>query len=116
VACELRLTSYGLGQAEERGTPFVGPGVVVYEDMVVGEQPRPGDLVVNLCKVKHVSSVRSSNHEVDERLSSPRVKSLDKVSRYLGSDELLEVTPDILRTPARTHTHAAASTHGRRRQ
>jgi GTP-binding protein len=98
VAWEAGVTStYGLKQAEERGTLFVGPGIEVYEGMVVGEQPRSGDLVVNVCKKKHVTNVRSSNREVDERLSPPRQMSLDECIEYLGNDELLEVTPQSLR-------------------
>ena len=90
-------TSYGLKNAEERGTLFVGPGVEVYEGMVVGEQTRPGDIVVNVCKKRHVTNVRSSNKEIDERLTPPREMSLDQCIEYLRDDELLEVTPESLR-------------------
>jgi GTP-binding protein len=90
-------TSYGLKNAEERGTLFVGPGVEVYEGMVVGEQTRPGDIVVNVCKKRHVTNVRSSNKEIDERLTPPRLLSLDQCIEYLRDDELLEVTPVNLR-------------------
>jgi GTP-binding protein len=90
-------TSYGLKNAEERGTLFVGPGVEVYEGMVVGEQTRPGDIVVNVCKKRHVTNVRSSNKEIDERLTPPRQMSLDQCIEYLRDDELLEVTPASLR-------------------
>jgi GTP-binding protein len=90
-------TSYGLKNAEERGTLFVGPAVEVYEGMVVGEQIRPGDIVVNVCKKRHVTNVRSSNKEIDERLTPPREMSLDQCIEYLRDDELLEVTPKSLR-------------------
>ncbi|HSB90226.1 MAG TPA: translational GTPase TypA [Anaerolineales bacterium] len=90
-------TSYGLKNAEERGMLFVGPGVEVYEGMVVGEHPRPGDIVVNVCKKRHVTNVRSSNKEIDERLTPPREMSLDQCIEYLRDDELLEVTPKSLR-------------------
>jgi GTP-binding protein len=90
-------TSYGLKNAEERGTLFIGPGVGVYEGMVVGEQTRPGDIVVNVCKKRHVTNVRSSNKEIDERLTPPREMSLDQCIEYLRDDELLEVTPESLR-------------------
>jgi GTP-binding protein len=90
-------TSYGLKNAEERGSLFVGPGVEVYEGMVVGEQSRPGDIVVNVCKKRHVTNVRSSNKEIDERLTPPRQMSLDQCIEYLRDDELLEVTPESLR-------------------
>jgi GTP-binding protein len=90
-------TTYGLKNAEERGTLFFGPGVEVYEGMVVGENQRPGDLDVNVCKKRHVSNVRSSFREIDERLTPPREMSLDEAIEYLGDDELLEVTPKSLR-------------------
>jgi len=90
-------TSYGLKNAEERGTLFVGPGVEVYAGMVVGEQTRPGDIVVNVCKKRHVTNVRSSNKEIDERLTPPREMSLDQCIEALREDELLEVTPKSLR-------------------
>ncbi len=90
-------TTYGLKNAEERGVLFIGPGVEVYEGMVVGENQRPEDLVVNVCKKRHVTNVRSSFREIDERLTPPREMSLDQAIEYLGDDELLEVTPKSLR-------------------
>ncbi len=90
-------TTYGLRNAEERGSLFIGPGVEVYEGMVVGEHPRPGDLVVNVCKKRHVTNVRSSYKEIDERLTPPQAMSLDQCIEYLHDDELLEVTPVHLR-------------------
>jgi GTP-binding protein len=90
-------TTYGLKNAEERGMLFLGPGVEVYEGMVVGEHQRPGDLVVNVCKKRHVTNVRSSFKEIDDRLTPPREMSLDESIEYLGDDELLEVTPKSLR-------------------
>ncbi len=90
-------TTYGLKNAEERGVLFIGPGVEVYEGMVIGENQRPEDLVVNVCKKRHVTNVRSSFREIDERLTPPREMSLDQAIEYLGDDELLEVTPKSLR-------------------
>jgi len=90
-------TTYGLKNAEERGMLFLGPGVEVYEGMVVGGHQRPGDLVVNVCKKRHVTNVRSSFKEIDDRLTPPREMSLDECIEYLGDDELLEVTPTSLR-------------------
>jgi GTP-binding protein len=90
-------TTYGLKNAEERGTLFLGPGVEVYEGMVVGGHKRPGDLVVNVCKKRHVTNVRSSYKEIDDRLTPPREMSLDEAIEYLSNDELLEVTPKSLR-------------------
>jgi GTP-binding protein len=86
-------TTFGLKNAEERGTLFVDPGVEVYEGMVVGEHQRPGDLTVNVCKKKHLTNMRSSNRDIDIRLTPPRQMSLDEAIEYLAEDELLEVTP-----------------------
>lgn len=72
---------------------FYGPGVEVYEGMVVGEHQRPGDLTVNVCKKKHLTNMRSSNRDIDIRLTPPRQMSLDEAMEYLAEDELLEVTP-----------------------
>jgi len=86
-------TAYGLKNAEERGTLFYAPGVEVYEGMVIGEHQRPGDLAVNVCKKKHLTNMRSSNRDIEVRLSPPRQMSLDEAIEYLAEDELLEVTP-----------------------
>ena len=98
VAWEPGLTStYGLKNAEERGTLFIGPGVNVYEGMVVGQHIRDTDLAVNVCKKKHLTNMRSSTGDIAVRLTPPRVMSLDDCIEYLGPDELLEVTPQNLR-------------------
>jgi GTP-binding protein len=86
-------TNYGLKNAEERSMLFIGPGVDVYEGMVVGETPRPTDLLVNVCKKKHLTNMRSSNKDIEIRLTPPRDLSLDEAIEYLADDELLEVTP-----------------------
>jgi GTP-binding protein len=86
-------TTYGLKNAEERGTLFYGPGVEVYEGMVVGEHQRPGDLTVNVCKKKHLTNVRAARGDMEIRLTPPRQMSLDEAIEYLDDDELLEVTP-----------------------
>lgn len=86
-------TTYGLKNAEERGVLFIGPGLEVYEGMVVGEHQRPGDLAVNICKKKHLTNMRSSTQDIEVRLVSPRTLSLDEAIEYLAEDELLEVTP-----------------------
>ncbi|MBN1287078.1 MAG: translational GTPase TypA [Anaerolineae bacterium] len=90
-------TSYGLDNAQLRGTLFIVPGVEVYEGMVVGEHIRPGDLAVNVAKKKHVTNHRRSFAEDAIRLSPPRVMSLDDCIEFLAEDELLEVTPKNLR-------------------
>ncbi len=94
VTWEDGITStYGLKSAEERGWLFLEPGVEVYEGMVAGEHQRPGDLVVNVCKKKHLTNMRSSRGDMEIRLTPPRQMSLDEALEYLAEDELLEVTP-----------------------
>ncbi len=90
-------TNYGLKNAEERGMLFLGAGVEVYEGMVVGETQRSDDLVVNVCKKKHLTNMRSSNKDIEVRLTPPRIMSLDEAIEYLSEDELLEVTPQNYR-------------------
>lgn len=94
VAWEAGTTNnFGLKNAEERGTLFIGPGVDVYEGMVIGEYTRPMDISVNVCKKKHLTNMRSSNKDIEVRLTTPRSLSLDEAIEYLAEDELLEVTP-----------------------
>jgi GTP-binding protein len=90
-------TTFGLKNAEERGQLFFGPGVEVYEGMVVGEHQRPGDLSVNVCKKKHLTNMRAARGEMEIRLTPPRLMSLDEAIEYLADDELLEVTPLSIR-------------------
>ena len=90
-------TTYGLKNAEERGALFYGPGVDVYEGMVVGEHQRPGDLTINVCKKKHMTNVRAARGEMEIRLTPPRQMSLDEAIEYLSDDELLEATPQNYR-------------------
>ncbi|MEI7987773.1 MAG: translational GTPase TypA [Chloroflexota bacterium] len=86
-------TNYGLKNAEERGILFVPAGIEVYEGMVIGETQRPDDVSVNVCKKKHLTNMRSSNKDIEVRLTPPREMSLDEAIEYLTEDELLEVTP-----------------------
>ena len=98
VAWEKGTTNtYGLKNAEERGTLFYGPGVEVYEGMVVGEYSRAEDLTLNICKKKQLTNMRQSNRDIDVRLSTPLTMSLDEAIEYLADDELLEVTPIAFR-------------------
>ncbi|TAK12489.1 MAG: translational GTPase TypA [Anaerolineae bacterium] len=90
-------TTFGLKNAEERGTLFIHAGVEVYGGMVVGEHQRPGDLEVNVSKAKALTNMRSANKDMEVRLSPPREISLDECIEYLADDELLEVTPQSLR-------------------
>jgi len=86
-------TTYALKSAEERGTLFIGPGVEVYEGMVIGEANKGMEVPFNVCRKKHLTNVRSSRGEMEIRLTPPRQMSLDEAIEYLAEDELLEVTP-----------------------
>ena len=88
---------YGLYNAQERGELFIGPGTPVYGGMVVGSNPKGGDIVVNVCKEKHLSNCRSSGSDEALRLTPPRVMSLEDCIEFLGDDEYLEVTPKSIR-------------------
>jgi len=89
--------TYGLLAAEDRGALFVGPGVKVYEGMVVGENNRDQDITVNVCKEKAMSNMRSSGKDDTVKLKVPLNFSLEQSISYLGDDEFLEVTPQTLR-------------------
>lgn len=88
---------YGLYNAQERGRLFIGAGVKVYEGMVVGECAKNEDLVINVCKKKHISNVRASGSDDALRLTPPTVLSLEQSLEFISDDELLEVTPKSLR-------------------
>ena len=89
--------TYGLYNAQERGQLFIGAGTPVYEGMIVGASPKTEDLVVNVCKRKHLTNTRASGSDDALRLVPPRVLSLEDCLEFLADDELLEVTPESLR-------------------
>jgi GTP-binding protein len=89
--------SYGLMAAEERGELFVGPGIAVYEGMVVGENAKDQDLRVNVCKEKKLSNMRAKSDGGMEFLKVPRQMTLEDAIEYIGPDELVEVTPESVR-------------------
>ena len=88
---------YGLYNAQERGDLFIGPGVPVYAGMVVGQNPKGDDIVVNVCKKKHLSNCRASGSDDALRLTPPKKMSLEDAIEFLGDDEILEVTPKSFR-------------------
>jgi len=100
-------TTFGLKNAEERGILFIEPGMEVYHGMVVGENKRPDDIEVNVCKAKHLTNMRNNIREINQRLVTPREMSLDQFIEYLADDELLEVTPKNLRIRKRILDHSA---------
>ncbi len=94
--------TYGLYNAQERGTLFIGPGVQVYEGMIVGASPKAGDIVVNVCKKKHLTNTRASGSDDALRLIPPRILSLEDSLEFIADDELVEVTPKSIRLRKKT--------------
>lgn len=89
--------TYGLFNAQERGTLFITPGEKVYSGMIIGQNGKAEDVEVNVCKTKHLSNTRSSGSDDALKLSPPRVLSLEQAIDFIETDELLEVTPKTLR-------------------
>src|SRR5207247_2196994 len=90
-------SAYGLNIAQERGALFIGPGVEVYQGMVVGENARDEDLDVNVCKAKHLTNMRASGSDEAIILTPPREMTLEFALEYIDPDELVEVTPASIR-------------------
>ena len=88
---------YGLFNAQDRGALFIGPGVEVYEGMIVGENSRADDVVVNVCKKKHVTNTRAAGSDDALKLTPPQNLSLEQCLEFIAEDELLEITPHHLR-------------------
>lgn len=89
--------TYGLFNAQERGTLFIGPGEKVYAGMVIGQNGKAEDIELNVCKTKHLTNTRSSSADEALRLTTPHVLSLEEALDFIDTDELLEVTPKSLR-------------------
>ncbi len=97
-------TAYSLGSVEDRGVMFIGPGVEVYEGMIVGEHSRDNDLVVNITKGKNLTNTRSSSKDSTVVLKKPRQFNLESCLDYINDDELVEVTPENIRLRKRLLT------------
>ena len=89
--------TYGLFNAQERGTLFIGPGTRVYSGMVVGQSPKAEDIEINVCKTKKLTNTRSSSADEALKLTPPKIMSLEQALDFIDTDELLEVTPESLR-------------------
>ena len=89
--------TYGLFQAQARGTLFIGPGEKVYGGMVIGQSPKSEDIEVNVCKTKHLTNTRTSSSDEALKLVPKKIMSLEQCIDYIDTDELLEVTPESLR-------------------
>ena len=90
-------TSYGCYNSQERGNLFVGPGVKVYEGMIVGINPKNEDIAINPCKQKHLTAIRSSGADEKLILTPPIIFSLEEAIEFIADDELIEVTPKSIR-------------------
>jgi GTP-binding protein len=107
-------TSYGLFNSQERGQLFVGVQTDVYEGMIVGENPKMGDIEINPCKTKQLTAIRSKGADEKLILTPHKVMSLEEAIEFIADDELIEVTPKSLRlrkiildTPTRKKAFAA---------
>jgi GTP-binding protein len=98
VASELGVSvTYGLNNAQERGLLFIGPGVQVYEGMIVGQIQRSRDIAVNVCKEKKMTNIRSSTSDIAIKLTPPIIFSLEQSIDFINRDELAEITPEHIR-------------------
>jgi GTP-binding protein len=88
---------YGLRNVQSRGVLFFGPGVVIYEGQVVGQNSRSNDIRVNVCKTKQLSNMRSRGEGTTEHFNVPRTMGLEAALEYIGDDELVEITPKSIR-------------------
>ncbi len=98
-------TGYGLWNAQDRGSMFVGPATPVYEGMIVGECPKNEDITVNVCKKKHVTNTRASGSDEALRLTPPVTLSLEQSLEFINDDELVEITPKSIRLRKRILSH-----------
>ncbi len=89
--------AYGLFNAQDRGTLFIGPGERVYSGMVIGQSAKPEDIELNVCKTKHLTNTRASGSDEALKLTPPKTLSLEQALEFIDTDELLEVTPKSLR-------------------
>ena len=91
------VTAYALDNLQQRGVMFVAPGDVVYEGMVVGESARGDDMVVNVCRPKEKTNIRTHSHDEAAKLVPPREVTLESAIEFIAEDELVEVTPASIR-------------------
>jgi len=103
VASETGVSvTYGLNNAQERGLLFIGPGVRVYEGMIVGTIQRSRDIAVNVCKEKKMTNIRSSTSDIAIKLTPPIIFSLEQAIDFINRDELAEITPEHIRLRKKT--------------
>ena len=108
VASEAGLAvTYGLLNAQGRGSTFVEPGISVYEGMIVGKHPKDGDIPINVCREKKLTNMRSSTADIARRLSPVVNLSLEESLDFISDNELVEVTPKAIRMRKRHLTMTA---------
>ena len=100
-------TAYAIEPLQERSTLFLGPGVKVYGGQVVGENSRENDLVVQVCRKKHLTNMRASTSDMAVQLAPPRIMTLEQCLEWLDDDELVEVTPESIRIRKKILDHSA---------
>jgi GTP-binding protein len=103
--------TYGLNNAQQRGSTFIEPGTPVYEGMIIGLNVRPDDLTVNVCKEKQKTNIRSSTADIAVRLTPPVIMSLEQSLDFINNDELVEVTPQNIRLRKRYLTQQERARH-----
>ena len=89
--------TYGLFNAQDRGTLFIGPGEQVYAGMVIGQTGKAEDIEINVCKAKHLTNTRASGSDDALKLTPPKILSLEQALEFIDTDELLEITPENIR-------------------
>jgi GTP-binding protein len=99
-------TAYAIEPLQERSTLFVGPGLKVYGGQVVGENSRDVDMVVQVCRKKHLTNMRASGSDIAVQLTPPRIMTLEQCLEWINDDELVEVTPDSIRIRKRILDHS----------
>jgi GTP-binding protein len=99
-------TAYAIEPLQERSTLFLGPGVKVYGGQIVGENSRDVDMVVQVCRKKHLTNMRASSSDIAVQLTPPRMMTLEQCLEWIDDDELLEVTPESIRIRKKTLDHS----------
>jgi GTP-binding protein len=106
-----QTTAYALDNLQERASFFIGPGVKVYEGMIVGENPRPQDMPVNPCKEKKLTNMRAAGSDEGVKLTPPRVLTMEQALEFIDDDELVEITPQNIRLRKKYLTENERSRH-----
>ena len=100
-------TAYAIEPLQERSTLFINPGVKVYGGQVVGENSRDVDMVVQVCRKKHLTNMRASTSDIAVQLAPPRIMTLEQCLEWIDDDELVEVTPQSIRIRKRILDHSS---------